>query len=130
MKITTEVLDIEAYEARKFQPATLIARDGKVWLTRELPLLVEREDEWGWCRDGDMVRIPLFPYLSGGLDPAIALGFAFELGFRARDFVDPHYYVERLHISLGHPVTEHKLPDGNDALRFWLGFGFVLKEKL
>lgn len=129
MNITTDVLDIEVYEERKFQPATLVQREGKVWLTRDVPLLVERNDEWGWCRDGDMVRIPLFPYLSRALDPAVALGFAFELGFRARDFVDPKYEVERLHISIGHPVTEHMLPDRVNTLRFWLGFGYVLKEK-
>jgi len=129
MNVTTEVLDIEAYESRKFQPAAMVPRDGHFWLTRDIPLLLEQEDEWGMCREGDMVRIPLFPYISRGHDPAIALGFAFELGFRARDFVDPAYTVERLHISLGHPVSEHRLPDGIDTLRFWLGFGFVLKEK-
>lgn len=129
MKITTNVLDIEAYEARKCQPAALMPRCGKVWITREVPMLIDAKDEWGWCRDGDMVRIPLFPYMSRGNDPAVALGFAFELGYRARDVVDPQYEVEQLLISVGHPVSDCHLPDGNETLRFWLGFGFVLKEK-
>lgn len=129
MKITTHVLDIEAYEARKTRPAALVPRNGKFWITREAPMLVEAEDEWGTCRDGDMVRIPLFPYMSRGNDPAITLGFAFELGFLARDVVDPRYEVEQLLITMGHPVCDSRLPDGNETLRFWLGFGFVLKEK-
>ena len=129
MKITTHVLDIEAYEAHKCQSAAMVPRGSKVWITREKPLLVDAEDEWGWCREGDMVRIPLFPYMSRGSDPAIAIGFAFELGYQARDIVDPNYDVESLLISLGHPVCDCKLSDGHEALRFWLGFGFVLKEK-
>jgi hypothetical protein len=129
MNITTNVLDIEAYEDRKCQPAAMMPRDSKIWITREMPLLVEAQGDWGWCREGDIVRIPLFPYMSRGHDPAIAIGFAFELGYLARDTVDPRYDVERLHIALGHPVCDHKLPDGHETLRFWLGFGFVLKEK-
>jgi len=129
MQVTTEVLDIEAYEKRKLLPATLVKRSGKVWITREVPVFVEQDDEWGWCKDGDVVRIPLFPYLSRGNDSSVALGFAFELGFKARDFVDPCYDVERVHVAIGHPVCEHKTQDGIDVLRFWLGFGFILKEK-
>lgn len=129
MKITTNVLDIQAYEARMCQPAAMMPREGKLWITREVPMLIEANDEWGWCRDGDMVRIPLFPYMSRGHDPAIAIGFAFELGFLAHDIVETTYGVERLHISIGHPVCDSHLPDGHATLRFWLGFGFVLKEK-
>ena len=129
MKITTEVLDIETYEARRFKPATMLPREGQVWVTREVPLFVEQKGEWGWCKEGDMVRIPLFPYISRSDEPIVAIGHAFELGFTARDFVDPRYDVVRLHIPLGYPVIDHKLPDGTATLRFWLGIGFVLKEK-
>lgn len=129
MDITTDFLDIEEYEAKRLAPATLVRRDGHTWLTRDVPLLVEHDTEWGICQEGDVVRIPLFPYITRGQDPSIAIGFAFELGFRARAFVDPQYEVARLHISVGCPVYEYHMPDGNTSLKFWLGFGFVVRKK-
>jgi hypothetical protein len=129
MEITTDVLDIVEYEKRKLRPATLIPRKGRVWLTRDLPIGVagSSSTEWGLVKEGDVVRIPLFPYITRGTDPSIAIGCAFELGFKARDYVTPGFEVHSLHIALGHPVTEITQQD-QELLRFWLGFGYVLKE--
>jgi len=131
MEVTTDVLDIESYEKRRLTPASLVRRHGYTWLTRDKPLLLDVADDnhsWGYCQEGDFVRIPMFPYLTKGQDPTVAMGFAFELGFRARDFIDPSYEVTHLHITLGHPVCDYTLSDGSKTIRFWLGFGFVVRK--
>ena len=135
MEIYTTVLDTEKYEEAKFAPATLVQRAGLDWLVRDLPMdhvpneQELRKDVWSWCRDGSLVRIPLFPYCSRGNYPEIALGYAFELGVKARDATELQpYTVRKMHICIGNPVTECLIEE-NKVLRFWIGFGFGLMEK-
>lgn len=133
MEMTHDVLELAYYEANKIKPATLVKRQGgEHWLVRDLPLGVDAKasQTWGLVHDGAEVCIPLFPYLSNGPDPAIALAFAFELGAKARDTLGWHYTVTRAHVSVGHPVQEVDglTEQGVAVLRFWLGFAFVIRE--
>jgi hypothetical protein len=130
MLVTTNIIDIDKYLADNLKPADLINRDNVIWLTRDLPLLIvpESANGWGIAKEGDLVRIPLIPYLAKGTDPSVAMGFAFELGFKACDGIDYIGKVKRLHIAVGYPVTETKF-QGHDMLRFWLGFGCTLQER-
>ena len=126
---TSNCLDVQAYVAQKFAPAEMRKRDGKTWLIRQRPIEVEGGgNEWSWCASGDMIRIPLIPYCSVNDDPATLVGYAFQLGLRAREFVMPDYELVQTHLSVGSPVEQAKLHD-QDVLRMWLGFAFVLKEK-
>lgn len=137
MDITSEILDIEQYEAKKHLPATLVERthSSEYWLIRDMPLgsVSDPSKEWGWCNTGEVVRIPLFPYLSHSSSAAVALAYAFQLGVEARDMIDHNYEIVRIHIVAGEPVQEIagliKEQPGTSVLRFWLGFGCLLKEK-
>jgi len=127
MQITTDILDVAAYEEKKIKPHTFVQREGATWVTRDLPIDVAGAcgEEWGTCNEGEAVRIPLFPYLTAVADPAIVLASLFELGVKAREYLSD-YKIDKLHFAIGHPVTEEK-HNGKNMFRFWLGFGCSLK---
>lgn len=133
---TFDVLDIPKYLENKHAPATFVPREGKTWLVRDWPVDFDPKSdpelakvgEWAWCKAHDEVRVPLFPYCSRADASEAALGFAFELGFKARDYVIPTFEIKKLHISLGSPIEEHEI-EGHRVLRFWLGFAYILQER-
>lgn len=136
MKLTFDILDVEHYEARKYKPATLVQRQGgESWLVRDRPIGVEGtpQELWGWCTQGDKVRVPMYPYITGSSDASTAIGLAFEMGFRARDLVPDNLEIQRLHIVVGSPVQTVTGLDGmredQAVLRFWIGFAYVVREK-
>lgn len=133
MLITVEELDIDKYERDKQLPATIVRRqEGEFWAVRDRPLETDLFPRYLWTREEDHVRIPLYPYLSRGQTPAVAMGMAAKLGalvveelydWLGRIYV-PRVVIARMHVVLGHPVQD----DGTN-LRFWCGFGFVIKER-
>jgi len=134
MEITHQILDVAQYEANQWRPATVIDRKpAERWLVRDLPLGINDKPtkEWGWVLEGPHVQIPLFPYLSNGNSPAVAIAFACELAFRALSMINTSVDVRRVHIVVGDPVQEvSDIPDTQvPLLRFWLGFGFSVREK-
>lgn len=133
MEITHQILDIEQYEAGQIRPATLIERKpAERWLIRDLPVGITDKPtkEWGWVMEGSHIRIPLFPYISNGNHPSVAIAFACELAFRVMSMVGKKVEIRRVHIAIGDPVQEvTDIPDSpTPVLRFWLGFGFSIKE--
>ena len=131
MEITHQVLDIAKYEERQFRPATIIDRKpAERWLVRDRPIGVNEKPtiDWGWVMRGEHVRIPLFPYLANGNNPAVALAYAAQLAFQAMSAISSKVEVQRVHIVVGDPVQETDIPDGPPVLRFWMGFGFSIKD--
>lgn len=133
MEITHQILDILAYEEQQFQPATVIDRKpAERWLIRDLPIGVvdKPTTEWGWVLEGQHVRIPLYPYIVNGNNPAVAIAYAAQLAFQTVLAINKKVDIRRVHIVVGDPVQEvDNIPDSpTPVLRFWLGFGFVIKE--
>jgi hypothetical protein len=132
LEITHQILDIAQYEANHWQPATVLDRKpAEKWLVRDLPVGITDKPtkEWGWVLDGPHVRIPLYPYLSNGSSPAVAIAFACELAFRIISMIGKSVDVKQVHIAIGDPVQEVEIPSAETpVLRFWLGFGFVIRE--
>lgn len=133
MEITHEVLDIQQYEANQWRPATVIDRKpAERWLVRDLPIGVNDKPtkEWGWVLEGQHVRIPLFPYISNSSNPSVAIAFACELAFRIVSMLSENVKIKRVHVVVGDPVQEvTDIPDApGPLLRFWIGFGFAIRE--
>ena len=128
MLITADHLDVTAYEARHEQPATLLPRTGgETWLVRETPLETDLANPWSVANLGTHVRIPLYPYLVAGLEPAsaIALGGKLAATFLSGALLEalaPGVRPLRLHMSVGHPVQELSA-----NLRFWTGFALLVR---
>jgi hypothetical protein len=123
VELSHDILDVQSYTVSGQRPAMVIKRAAtSLWLVREQPVGIENANAWSWANAGEFVRIPLHPYLTPKQDPATALAYAYQLGFRARDAVGDVGVIDRLHMVLGSPVEE--LHDGSRALgfRFWLGF--------
>lgn len=122
MDVSCDMLDIEQFEAQKIIPAVIVNRkSGENWLVLDLPLNVDApaSEKWGTAASGDAVRVPLFPYLAGSLEPAHAMAFAFELGFRASQMAG--HAARHLHIAVGKPIQET-----GEHLRFWIGFALII----
>jgi hypothetical protein len=134
MEITHDIIDIEKYEAQGYLPAALIPR-GKAekWLVRAVPVGVAPTTptkDWSLTAEGEHIRIPAFPYFSHSNDPAVALAFSAELAVQALMQVQGNFDVRRIHMVYGSPVQEVDNPALAAAvLRFWVGFGYLIKEK-
>lgn len=131
MEVTFDVLDITRYEQEKILPATLIAREpGALWITREAPIDSGKPNALYQTNNGDKVRIPLYPYINSNNEPALALAFVSSLAIKALNEIPDNYRAIKVHIAVGNPVQEvDNLPNTTGAvLRFWIGFGFQIKE--
>lgn len=131
MLVTSDELAIDQYELDKVRPATIIEREEDAkWVVRETPLLTNLDGRFLWTIEHGHVRIPLFPYLTPNKEPPRAMAIAAKLGVMlVAEFYDwlgfrdaPLVHIERLHISIGHPIQETA-----SGLRFWLGFAMQLK---
>jgi hypothetical protein len=140
LQVTQDILDISQYLEQKFEPATLIQREKGRWLSRDVPIGLPPDPEkyradWVLCKEGEYIRVPLFPYCSRCDDPCVALGYAFEIGSQGKHLAEEHLKerfghhteISRLHISVGHPVEEQIL-QGQPVLRFWLGCAYRFEE--
>jgi hypothetical protein len=132
IEFSSEILDIQAYEARRFLPATLVPRSGSdLWLVREEPAGSTKHGvSWSYASEGPQVRIPLMPYLSNGHDPTQAIGYAYQLGLRIAFESMPIIVgkeVLRVHVAVGHPVIDMAATGGPQAFKFWLGVGIKIK---
>ena len=127
MIVTHEIVSLQAFLTQNKKPASVIPREDGFWLVRDLPIrqTLKNKQPWSFCQQGDYVRIPLYPYQTGSKDPVSLLGFAWQLGFEARDDLVEVCGVKlhRLHILLGHP-----LEDAGPVFRFWLGFGAYVEK--
>jgi hypothetical protein len=132
VEITHQILNITEYEAKQLRPATVVDRKpAERWLVRELPIGIADKPtkEWGWVLEGQHVRIPLFPYLVNGTLPSVALAYACELAVKVSLSINSQVDIRRVHVVVGDPVQEiTDIPDSPPVLRFWLGFGFSIKE--
>jgi hypothetical protein len=99
---------------------------GERWLVSYAPLHLERAPEWRTVVQGSYTPIPLFPYLTGmALERTV--GFACQLAAHASLSVAPRR-VQRVHVAVGDTVTAVSLQDGSEALRVWVGIGFLLER--
>jgi len=126
MRITTNHLDILAYETQHAKPAMLLERRStEVWVVRETPLETDLAAPWSLTNTEEHVRIPLFPYLVDGHEPATAIALGGKLALRfiweLQHALDPGAVVVRTHLCVGHPVQ-----DLNMGLRFWFGLAAQL----
>jgi hypothetical protein len=133
MIFTVEELAIEQYELDKIRPATIIDRnEGEIWLVREQPFETELSPRYLMTVEHAHVRIPLFPYLTRGTTPSVAMGMAMKLGILAVNelydsigrHIVPQVDIVRTHIVLGQPVQ-----DLSSSLRFWCGVGFLITRR-
>lgn len=134
MNVTTQVLNVTEYEARHYLPATLVPRSGSdLWLVRDEPPGASKTGvPWSYACEGKQVRIPLLSYLSKNLDPAFAVGMAFQVGCtilaEAAPIIDGRE-VQRLHIIVGHPLIDLSPNGGSQSFKMWLGVGILLGDK-
>jgi len=123
MEMTSERLDMSAqpYEELRVQPAAILKREpAEHWLSRQQPIGLQDQVKWMVAAEGDHVRIPLYPYFTHGVEPAVAMLYTFMLGFAALADVG-NMKVKRVHVVFGEPVQEHMGPEGS-RFRFWLGY--------
>lgn len=71
---------------------------------------------WLTVCDGEMIRIPLIPYLAPRR-PSHAMAFAAQIGAIVSQQAG---HVRRLHLVVGSTLDD-LLPEGRDNGRFWLG---------
>lgn len=124
IKLTHERVDLNKCLAANHDPQTVIHRGpSEVWLVSEAAISLATPIRWGRFQRETHVRIPLVPYLLNP-QPDMALAFCFSLGLHAQLSVGP---ISRIHIVTGVPVSDGS-DDPEGRLRYWIGFGVVLKN--
>ena len=126
-----QLLDINQYELDKVRPAEIIERREKdCWVVREQPFDTAVSPRYSYAREGNFLRVPLFPYLAQN-DFALAIGLGLKLGtlnvieWQAdRPDMARRYEAVYAHVVMGHPVQQWP-----DNIRFWCGVAMLLKER-
>jgi hypothetical protein len=104
--------------------ADIIKRStGELWLVRTGPIVGDAATGWASVSDGELVRIPLIPYLTSDADPATAMGFAAQLGVKVMDLLGPDTEVVRAHLALG--TVDEVVDEFNRSVKFRFWFGFA-----
>jgi hypothetical protein len=133
MFFTNDNIDIEQYELDKIRPASLVRRgERELWIVREQPVETELSPRYLWVLEGTHVKVPLFPHLVSGVEPAIAMAASSKFGVIVisdlYEWLGPpatRIEIVRTHITVGHPVQ-----DMSNGFRFWVGFAFQVRERL
>jgi hypothetical protein len=105
-------------------PAAFRARQKPdVWYVRSQPFGTEGPG-WEWNMEGEVFRVPLFPYLTKTVDPENAMAFAFQLGLSAGYEVSGGDEIAEVHLAVGLPME-----DLGEQLRYWLGVAFRMRKR-
>ncbi len=96
---------------------------GELWLVRNAPIVGDVPNAWSAVSDGELVRVPLIPYLTSDADPATAMGFAVQLGVKVIDLLGPDTEVVRVHLALG--TVDEVVDEFNRSVKFRFWFGFA-----
>jgi hypothetical protein len=131
--VTSQIVETAGFTALGHLPAAITKREtGARWLVRDLPIggVKEGVHEWGTVSTGELVRIPLYPYVCASNDPAVAMGFAVSLGLQAYSIAVEIAKINRSHVAIGFPVEEVMGgPEANTPVfRVWVGFAFVVRS--
>lgn len=94
-------------------------RRGECWYVASKGVLFDRPTPWDFVRQGDMVSIPLVPYLVPA-EQSTAWSFVFQLAFRAAHDVPAP--PTKVLIVTGFPLVP---VEGSDLaqMRFFIGLG-------
>jgi len=125
---TVEFMNITRFvENRRIPEQPFERKRNEIWHVRATPLDFANENhsqqDWTLIRSGDLMRIPLCPYSSVGInleepfDLSKLFVVAFDLGQR---FGQRYCDAVRTHIVMGMPIED--LRPTTHALRYWLGF--------
>jgi hypothetical protein len=126
---TIDFVDVtEFVKAEKIPEKVLKRGADDVWNVCKVPVEAGTSQidatAWALVRDGELVRIPLVPYVVEA-DAAYTVAAAVERGLYIGQLVKTTQPPIRVHIIIGRPV-EH-LDDDDYQYRFWLGFAIQTK---
>ena len=94
------------------------------WRVVDGPLVPGQELSWAIDTGGDVVRIPLFPYLTSDEAPETLVSFAIRFGLAAFHTVPRDKEVSAMFIAVGNVFTRH---DGQPGHQVWLGYAFQME---
>ena len=94
------------------------------WRVVDGPLVPGQELSWAIDTGGDVVRIPLFPYLTSDEAPETLVSFAIRFGLAAIHTCPRDREVVSMCIVVGNVFARH---DGSPGHQAWLGFAFQLE---
>lgn len=103
-----------------FEPHTAVKRFGAPWFVRQNPVMEGgAPPRWSTVRDGDLVRIPLRPYLVKSEEARDTLAYA--VGVTAKAVLELSHTVTSVVVACG-DVEEEYVDEHTTGYRFWLGF--------
>lgn len=105
-------------------PETSIVLDRRgrdVWLVPNGP--VGGITAWHPTREGSLVRVPLFRYVTQGRQPEVAMAYAFELGLSV--VLEAPIKPSKILVAFGSPVVDLSTEGGPDSFAFWVGVALI-----
>lgn len=126
MEFTYKFIDIDDLPEGHPPVDVFDKKPNETWLC-----LVDVPTSWSMCTQGEMVAVPLLPFITGSVEPSLALLQAFQTGINIMVGTQGFYEAEECRISMAYQVEEVQLPDQPDGVhgfKYWLGIAFRFKR--